>query len=136
MAAYDQDGSPSNYEQEGAPPTTPGSSADERTWATVCHLATFAGHVFPFGHILGPMVVWLIKKEEYPLVADQGKEAMNFQNSLTIYSLICLVLVFVFIGIILLIALWVADVVLTIVAAIRANKGEPYRYPLTIRFIK
>ncbi len=105
-------------------------------WGMFCHLAALAGYIIPFGHILGPLVVWLVKREEYPFVADQGKEALNFQISITIYGLICIPLVFLAIGILLLIALMVAALVFIVIAAIKANEGTPYRYPLTIRFIK
>ena len=115
----------------------PAPSKDERMWGMFCHLAALAGFIgIPFGHILGPLIVWLVKREEYPFVADQGKEALNFQISLSIYGLICIPLMFVVIGILLLIALVIAALVFIVIAAIKANEGTPYRYPLTIRFIK
>jgi uncharacterized Tic20 family protein len=94
------------------------------------------GFVFPFGNILGPLVLWLVKKDEYPLVADQGKEALNFQISMTIYYLIAAVLILVIIGIVLLVVLGVFSLIMTIIAMIKANSGERYRYPLAIRLIK
>ena len=115
----------------------PGSgSSDERMWGMLCHLSTFAGYLIPFGNIVGPLVVWLIKKDEYAFVDDQGKEALNFQISITIYSLISAVLIFVIVGLPLLLAVIVFDLVMTIVAAVKANGGEYYRYPLTMRFVK
>ena len=80
----------------------PPLSQDERTWGMLCHLSAFAGYVFPFGGIVGPLVVWLIKKDEMPFVDDQGKEALNFQISVLIYAIVSFVLIFVLIGIILL----------------------------------
>ena len=122
----------SNFQYGGKP--TAGASSDERTWAMLCHLSTFAGLIgVPFGHILGPLIAWMIKRDEYPLVDDQGREALNFQISMTIYSLICAVLI---ITIPLIFVLLVFDIVVTIMAALRANKGEYYRYPMTIRLIK
>jgi len=109
-------------------------SKDECMWAMLCHLSTFCGFI-PFGNLVGPLVVWLIKKDEYPLVDDQGKEAINFQINMTIYFVISFVLVFVVIGIPLLIGLGVFDLVVTIIAAIKAYSGEYHRYPLTIRFL-
>lgn len=107
-----------------------------RTWGMLCHLAGLACYIdVPFGNILGPLVVWLIKKEEFPFVDEQGKEALNFQISMTIYGIIAGILIIVLIGIPLLLGLLVAHIVLVIVAAIRANDGESYRYPVTIRFI-
>jgi uncharacterized Tic20 family protein len=109
------------------------SSCDERTWAMLCHLSTFAGLLgVPFGNILGPLLAWLVKKDEYPLVDDQGKEALNFQLSVTLYSFVGVILI---ITIPLVFALLVLDIIVTIIAALRANTGEPYRYPMTIRFI-
>lgn len=108
-----------------------------RNWGMLCHLTALAAFLgIPFGHLLGPLVVWLIKKNEYPFVDEQGKESLNFQISVTIYSLPLFILIFVLVGIPLLIALFVVDVILVIVAAVKASNGESYRYPLTIRFIK
>ena len=109
---------------------------DERLWAMLCHLTAFAGYFFPFGNIIGPLVVWLIKKDEFPLVESQGKESLNFQISMTIYFAVSFILIYVVIGIPIIIGLFIADVVLVIMAAIKANDGQAYRYPLTIRFIK
>jgi uncharacterized protein len=82
------------------------------------------------------LVIWLVKKDEYAFVDDQGKEALNFQISITIYSLVSGVLILALIGIPLLIAVIIFSVVMTVIAAIKANGGEYYRYPLTIRFVK
>ncbi len=109
--------------------------SDERMWAMFCHLSTLAGYVMPFGNIVGPLVVWMIKKDEYPLVDDQGKEALNFQISITIWMIISLLLCFVLVGIPILIGLGIFDLIVTIIAAVQANSGNYYRYPLTIRFI-
>lgn len=113
-----------------------GGSNDERMWGMLCHLSGFAGYLVPFGNILGPLVVWLIKKDQYAFVDDQGKEALNFQISITIWTIVALILCFVIIGIPLLLAVLLFDVVMTIIAAMKANAGEYYRYPLTIRLIK
>jgi hypothetical protein len=94
-----------------------------------------AGYVVPFGNIIGPLVVWLVKKDESAFVDDQGKEAINFQISVTIYMIVCVILAFVIIGIFLAIALAIFDLVVTILAAISSNSGEYYRYPVCIRFI-
>jgi uncharacterized Tic20 family protein len=112
------------------------STNNENTWAMLCHLSTFAGYLIPFGNIVGPLVVWLMKKNESALVDDQGKEALNFQISVTIYAFICGILIFVLIGLPLLIALVIFDLVVTIMACIKASAGEYYRYPLSIRMIR
>jgi uncharacterized Tic20 family protein len=108
---------------------------DERMWAMFCHLSGLAGFIFPFGNIIAPLVIWMVKKEEYELVNDQGKEALNFQISMTIYILASVVLIFLVIGIPLLIILGIFSLIVVIIAAIKANEGEKYRYPLTIRFL-
>ena len=109
----------------------------ERIWAMVCHLSAFAIFIIPFfGNIIGPLVIWLIKKEESPLVDDQGKESLNFQISFTIYCLVSLLLSIIVIGIVFLIALGIMFFVLVIIAAVKANDGEKFRYPLTIRLVK
>lgn len=105
-------------------------------WGTLCHVAAFAGFVVPLGSILGPLAVWLIKRDVYPFVNDQGKEALNFNISVLIYAVVGVILIFAFlIGIPLLIALGIFWLVVTIMGAIAANRGEPYRYPLSIRFV-
>jgi uncharacterized Tic20 family protein len=113
-----------------------GVDNDSRTWGMLCHLSTFLGYFFPFGHIIGPLICWLSKKEDKPFVDYHGKEALNFQISLTLYYFISGILVLVFVGIVLIFVIWIASLILTIIAAVNANKGEYYQYPLTIRFIK
>ena len=119
-------------------------SNEERTWGMLSHLAALVGYfVVPFGNIIAPLIIWLVKKDESQFVADQAKESLNFQISLMIYAIVGtivgLILMLVVVGFFLLIALWgalyVGGIVLTIVAAIRANEGQAYRYPLTIRLV-
>jgi uncharacterized Tic20 family protein len=108
-----------------------------RTWGMLCHLTALTAFVgIPFGNILGPLVVWLIKKTDHAFVDEQGKESLNFQISMSIYCIVAAVLIAVFIGFLLLIGLAIADLILVIVAAVKASNGESYRYPLTIRFFK
>lgn len=111
-------------------------SDQERTWATFCHLGAFSGYFFPFAHIIVPLVLWLIKKDEMPLVNDQGKESLNFQISMTLYYILSTILIIALIGVLLLIALSVFNLIVVIIASVKANKGEKYRYPLCIRFIR
>ncbi len=116
------------------PPPIP--SREARNWAMTCHLAGFLGYTFPFGHIFGPLAVWLFKGEKYPLVDDQGKEALNFQLSISLYLIVAALLTLAVIGFALLGILVVFHFIVIIVAAVRARSGERYRYPLTIRFIR
>jgi len=111
-------------------------SKEERTWGMITHLSALSGFIIPFGNILGPLILWLIKREEMPFVNQQGKEALNFGISMTIYAAISYILVFVLVGVLLLIGLGLFWIVVVIMAAVRANEGKPYRYPLNIRFIK
>lgn len=110
-------------------------SKDARMWGMLCHLAGFLGYLIPFGNIVGPLVIWLVKKEEFPYVDRQGREAVNFQITFSIYAAICFALAFIVIGIPLLFIGGIFHVVFMIIAAVRANDGEYYRYPLTIRFM-
>lgn len=114
--------------------TTP--SKDERTWAMLCHFSTYIGFIFPFGNIIVPLIIWLSKREDIPLVEDQGREALNFQISMTIYFIISGILCIILIGIPILIGLIIFDFIITIVAAISANDGKYYRYPINLKLIK
>lgn len=107
---------------------------DARTWAMVCHLIAFSGYIIPFGNLLGPLVVWVIKKDEHPFIDDQGKEAVNFQLTMTIAYITSIILIFVLIGFLLLAILCIYSIVMVIIASIKSYEGESYRYPLTIRF--
>ncbi|MCF8243066.1 MAG: DUF4870 domain-containing protein [Melioribacteraceae bacterium] len=109
---------------------------EERMWGMLCHISAFAFFIFPFGHIIGPLVIWLIKREQFPFVDDQGKEVLNFQISITIYSTVALIFSFVLIGIPFLIAFFLIDFVSVIIGAIKANDGIYYRYPFSINFVR
>jgi uncharacterized Tic20 family protein len=136
---------PASTEQPEAVPETPESkeiNKDARMWAMFCHLAGLAGLVIPFvGSIVGPLIVWQIKKDDFPFVDEQGKEAVNFQISMLLYgvigSAVCLVTC---VGAplvpIVCFAVGIVDLVFLLIAAVKANNGHHYRYPLTIRFIK
>lgn len=101
------------------------------------HLLGFAGLVLPYaGNIVGPLILWLIKKADSPYLDAHGKEVLNFQISFAIYGLIAFLSFFVLIGFILLPVVVVAWIVFVIIGAIKASEGKLYRYPLTIRFLK
>ncbi|MGE8218627.1 MULTISPECIES: DUF4870 domain-containing protein [Stenotrophomonas] len=122
----------SDYENTAAN----GVSAEEKQWGMFAHLAALAGIVIPLGNLLGPLIVWLVKKDTMPFVADQGKEALNFNITVFIAAFVSGILTLVLIGFLLLIVVGIAWLVLTIMAALAANKGEAYRYPFTLRLIK
>jgi uncharacterized protein len=115
-----------------APPVPPVSPV-----APVSYQAPpLAGLVIPFGNIIGPLVVWLMKKNEIPFVDDQGKESLNFQITIAIALVVSFLLVFVLVGFLLLPAVGIFGLVFTIIAGIKANEGQTYRYPFAIRLIK
>jgi uncharacterized Tic20 family protein len=123
-------------------PSAPGVSPDSRNWAIAAHLSALVA-MFVALAFLGPLVVWLVKKDEDPFVREHAAEALNFQLSWLIWGvvggLVLVVLIVFLIGIVLIpfaIAAAVAWLVLVIVAAARAGRGERYRYPLTIRFVR
>lgn len=107
---------------------------DARTWAMICHLMALCGLVIPLGNILGPLIVWAIKKDEHEFINDQGKEAINFQLTMLIAFILACLLIFIIIGFPLMAAVGIFDLVMVVVASIKANDGVRYRYPLTIRF--
>lgn len=109
---------------------------EARTYAMLCHLTSLSGFIIPFGFIVGPLIFWLLKKDVYHFVDEAGKESLNFQISMFIYCIISWLLVFVFIGIFMLIALGIFYLIVIILASVKVSNGESYRYPLTIRFIK
>jgi uncharacterized protein len=119
------------------PPPAPSTSSDIRTWCVLCHASALLGLFFHFlGHLLGPLIVWLVKRGDSSEVDAHGKESLNFQISMLIYDAVAAILCIVLIGIPLLIALWVLNTVLVIIASIQASEGKFYRYPITIRLIK
>jgi uncharacterized Tic20 family protein len=108
----------------------------EKTMAMLCHLTALAGFFIPFGNIVGPLIVWLVKKDESAVVDANGKKALNFQISITIYAMVAAALIFVGIGLLLLPAIGVFSLVMIIINSVKANKGEEVSYPLTIPIIK
>jgi uncharacterized Tic20 family protein len=108
-----------------------------RMWAMLSHmtaLCVLAG--IPFGNILAPLFIWLWKRRSSPLVDRNAKESLNFQISLTLYAMVSFVLCFVLIGFVLLLVLIISDVVLVILASLKAEKGSIFRYPFTLRFLR
>ena len=127
------------------PDATP--SSEERQWALFAHLSALLGCIltgawFGWGCFIGPLIIWLVKKDTMPFVDDQAKEALNFNITVGIvfFALFLLALFTLGIGLVVSIPLWIiigiAWLVLTIIAAIKANEGVAYRYPFTLRLIK
>lgn len=118
-------------------------SKDTRMWAMFCHLAGLAGFVIPviISGIIAPLIIWQIKKDEHPFIDEHGKEAVNFQISMSLYTVIGIVACLITcIGAVLIpfvaVALCIINLVFLLIAAVKANNGEHYYYPISIRFIK
>jgi len=112
------------------------ASSNVRTWCVLCHASALLGLFFHFpGHIVGPLVVWLLKRGDSREIDAHGKEALNFQLSMLIYEAVAVVLCIILIGIPILFLLWVLNSVFVIVASLKASEDKLYRYPLTIRFL-
>ncbi|MFC5578635.1 DUF4870 domain-containing protein [Lysobacter niabensis] len=110
-------------------------SQEERTWGMAAHLSSLATFLVPGGNVLGPLIVWLVKKDTMPFVADQGKEALNFNITVLIAAIISFILMIVVIGFLLLAVVAAGWLVLTILAAMESSKGVAYRYPFTLRLV-
>ena len=113
---------------------------EQRTWAMIAHLSAFAMYLTGIGHLLGPLIIWLAKRDGNPFVDDQGKEALNFQITVTLYYAAAIILIFTLIGAIIgipaVIAIGVFQIVCMIIATIKASDGVAFRYPLTLRLLK
>ncbi len=135
--------------------TPPAIARPSRTWEVLCHAAALCGFIgIPLGNVFGPLIVWLMKRSESPEVEEHGKEALNFQISVSIYlfglgalalgtflftilpvvGLIGLPLIFLMAGAAVVVA--IANVVFIIIASVKASDGTPYRYPFNLRLIK
>jgi uncharacterized Tic20 family protein len=133
--------------RENDPPVVPvvdgdsSSSAltqDEKSWGMYVHLAALAGLAVPGGSLIGPLIVWMIKKDEMPFVDRHGKEEVNFQLNILILALLTMPIVLITFGIafFLPLAVGILGAVMPIVAGMKANNGEEYQYPYIVRLIK
>lgn len=117
--------------------STTAVAREARKWATICHLSALIGLLGNgIGFLVGPLVVWLIKRDDAPFIDDQGKEAVNFQITMFLALIASAPFILIVIGIPMMILIGILMTVFPIVAAIKANEGVSYRYPLTIRFLK
>ncbi|MEP6908488.1 MAG: DUF4870 domain-containing protein [Pseudoxanthomonas sp.] len=140
----------SEFDNVTAPPPPPVGvvpSAEERQWAMFAHLSALLGGLLTgafggFGFFIGPLVIWLIKKDTMPFVNDQGKEALNFNIMISAIFLILLILTVVTLGlgalltVPVMLVVGIAALVFTIIAAIKSHEGVAYRYPVNVRLIK
>src|SRR5205809_2382235 len=124
-------------EQTSPPaPQITATSSSVRTWCILAHATALVGFLVPVaGHLVGPLIIWLAKRQDSPEIDAHGKESMNFQISMLIWNAIALVLCLVLIGIPILVLLHILNIIFVIVASIQASEGKLYRYPLAIRLI-
>ena len=107
----------------------PPPAKDEQSMAMLTHLLGIIG-------FLGPLIIWLIKKDQSPFLDDQGKEALNFHLTMLIGYIIGGILTFFCIGFLVILAVWVVSLIFSIIGAMKANQGIAYRYPMSLRLIK
>jgi uncharacterized protein len=130
-----------------APPPQPeiipiAGTSDERMWAMLGHLSAFTAFITGIGCVLGPLLIWLIKRDTLPFAGEQAKEALNFNITVVIAAVALALFSIITLGVGMLLAfplgcvLFVGWLVLTIVAAVKANDGEHYRYPFALRLVK
>lgn len=112
------------------------SGVSENQWAMFAHLSGLATFVVPFSNVIIPLIIWQVKKDSMKFASSEALEALNFQISLTIYSIIATMLMVILIGFPIIFGLMIFDIIMVIKAAINANKGVPTRYPITLRLVK
>jgi uncharacterized protein len=119
-------------------PVRPLAPADERLWAMLTHLSALVGIVVGAGFIgwLGPLIILLVLKDRSAFVRQHAITTLNFQITMLIANVVAFIGWFVLVGFLLTAAIYIVVIVLSIIAAVAANRGEPYEYPLTIRFIR
>ena len=109
---------------------------NEKMWGMLTHLLALSVFIgIPLGNVVGPLIIYLIKKDEYEFVAEQGREVLNFQITWSIIFIVSAILIIVGIGLIMLIGFGIAWLILVILGSVAANNGESYKYPLTIEFL-
>lgn len=117
--------------------TTEPSGGDDKElklWSMLLHLSLLAGFIIPLGGLIVPIVIYILKKDELPGLEAHWNVVINWLISALIYSVVCFILIFVAIGIFLLFGLGLIAVIFPIIGAIKANDGEVWPYPLSIRF--
>jgi uncharacterized protein len=118
----------------GQPPVV--LTSEERTWAMFCHLSALLAYFAAGMTFLGPLICWLIKKDMSRFVDENGKESLNFQLNILVYTVIGIALICAFVGIVIIPAVHVYSIVCVIIAGIKASQGEMFRYPFIFRLIK
>ena len=119
------------------PPQQPvAGSVSDQQWIVFLHLSALAGFVLPsFGHILGPLIIWLVKKPESPAIDAAGRNVLNFQISWTIWMVVSFLTIWACVGVVVFPAVVIAWLVFVIIGAVKASNGETYQFPLTIKML-
>jgi uncharacterized Tic20 family protein len=125
------------------PPIFGPDENQSRMWNMLCHLSALSGLIVPFGNILGPLLIWQIKKHEIPSVEAHGKAALNFQITVALAVVVggaaAMLLSFFCVGFLLLpviIGIGLCGLIFAVIAGLKANEGQDYRYPYSFEFIK
>lgn len=124
-----------NYNMQYQPPSYLQTPEQKQT-GMFLHLSQLLNFIVPFGGVIAPIVIWQMKKDEIPALDAHGKMIVNWMLSGLIYSIVSFILAFVLIGFIGFIALAIMGVVFPIIGGIKANNGEFWEYPVTIKFLK
>lgn len=105
----------------------------ERDLLLIMYLLPFCGYLIPFGNVIGPMILWMMKKEESPMLDEAGREVLNFQITIFLMYFIAGILCFVLIGYLLLPVVFLIHVIYTIISIVEASKGRVYRFGMAIK---
>ena len=127
--------------EESTAGSSPSSSIEDgfeentaREWAMILHFSMFAGYLVPIAGFIAPIIIWQIKKDELPSLDEHGRLVANWLISSVIYGVVGFFLIFLVIGIPMLAALGICNIVFPLIGGLKANQGEVWRYPLTIQF--
>lgn len=107
-----------------------------KNWSMACHLSALVGFFIPLGALIGPLVVWLMKRDQIVEVAEQGRDSLNFQLTMLIAYVVSFILVFIGIGLLLLPLVGLFSLVMIIIATVKASEGKRFTYPLSLQLIK
>jgi len=109
---------------------------NDRTWGMLAHLSSLSGFLLPFGNLIGPLIIWQVKKNQSAFASESAREALNFNITVLLIAAVCSMLIFVLIGFLILVSLGLYWVVLTVIAGVRASEGTAFHYPFTLRIVK
>ncbi len=126
---------PQSQSDDSSPKPGKNASQSENDWAMVTHLSGLLA-LTSIPAIIGPLVVWLLKKDKMPKVDKAGKDAINFHLTMLLVIVVSIPLTFILIGFVTLFAAYLMSIIFSIIAGVAANRGEEYAYPMTIRFIR